>query len=148
MKSRMVNCECCGMEPVAERQNTEIEIVVACCRPMNDNGPDKTIAILYRVVRMVPLKSLAWIVLLVKRASYRCAVLRSFESVNLGSAWYNRAFGKSTYAIHLVGTKLSQSVPVHASSIGLEIAGDCDFDFIAPICFDCLFSSQCHISKI
>jgi hypothetical protein len=46
MKSRVINCEGCGMEPVAERQDSKIEIVVACCRPMNDDGPSKTIAIL------------------------------------------------------------------------------------------------------
>lgn len=91
---------------------------------------------------MVPLCSLAWIVLLRKPLSYGCAVLRSFESVHLGPAWYDRAFGKSAYAIHFVGTELPQSVPVHACSIGLEIAGDCNLDFITPISLNCLSSGQ------
>lgn len=96
---------------------------------------------------MVPLRSLVWIVLLVKPSPYRCAVLRSLKSIDLSSAWYERAFGKSTYAVHFVGTELSQSVPVHACSIGLEIAGDCNFDFITPIGLDYLLSGQFCVFK-
>lgn len=46
MKSRVVNCEGCGMEPVTEWQNSKIEIVVACCRSVNNDRPDKTVSIL------------------------------------------------------------------------------------------------------
>lgn len=46
MKSRVVDCEGGGMEPVTEWQNSKIKIIVACCRSVNDDGSDKTIAIL------------------------------------------------------------------------------------------------------
>jgi hypothetical protein len=34
------------MEPVSEWQDSKIEIVVACCRAMNNDRPDKAVAIL------------------------------------------------------------------------------------------------------
>lgn len=46
MESFLVHCEETRVEPVSERQDPKIKIVVACCRAMDDDRTDKTISVL------------------------------------------------------------------------------------------------------
>lgn len=97
---------------------------------------------------MIPLSQLVLCSILVMRLPYRCTVLRSLKTVNFDSTWYNRAFSKSVCAIHLIGAELSHSVPMHASSIVLQMAGDCDLKLITPVGLDRLLPCEPHVTKI
>ena len=74
-----------------------------------------------------------------KRSTYRCAILRSFESIDFGSTWNNWAFRQAVGAVHFIRTQLSQPMPVDTGSIVLKVIGDGDFNVISPVGLDSLF---------
>lgn len=97
---------------------------------------------------MIPLLQSVCSLLFAVRSTHRCAVLCGFESINFGSAWYDRAFSEAVGAIHFVGTELSQSVPVHAGSIVLKIVGNCNLNLISPVGLDSLISGKFYVLRI
>lgn len=46
MESCSVDREDCRVEPIREGQNSKVNIIIICCRAMNDDRPNQAVSIL------------------------------------------------------------------------------------------------------
>jgi hypothetical protein len=131
------------MEPVGEWQSPKINIVTRGRRSSHNHSTPKTIAILNRVMRMVPLRrcQVSQPQEIATSRTYCGAILRGFEAVPSCFARCNGAFSDSIDAIHLIRTQLPHTMPVNARPIVGKTTRDCDFECVAPVRNKCLWQS-------
>jgi hypothetical protein len=105
------------VEPICDRQSSEINIVVRCRGAVDDDRSEDTVTVLNRVVAVVP----------------RGPILRRLERVHFLSTRWDRTFRDARRSVHIISAQLSDTMPMYTGSVHSEAIGHGDLDGISPL---------------
>jgi hypothetical protein len=105
------------MEPVCDHHRSKVNVVVAAGWPVDYNRPNNTIAVLIRIMRVVP----------------RGAKLCAQESVRSSLARSKRALSDAVRTIHGVRQPLPDPMPMNTCAVCGETVSHRDLQIVAPV---------------
>lgn len=115
-----VHSECSFVEPIRQGHGSKIGVVVCGCWSVDDDTSHDAVAILSRVVAVVP----------------GSAELCAANDILFALAGGDGAFCHAVHAVVLAGIQLTEAVPVDRSTVVLKGILDVDDERIAPVGVD------------
>ena len=100
---------------ICNHDRAHIEIVVCCCRPVDDHRSSQAITVLREQMRVVPAS----------------AVRRGSKGVGPRRSWGDSTFRDAWNTVLVVGTNLADTVPMNGRCVVCQVVRNLDSDQVA-----------------